>query len=276
MSESFKTVNTTSTELHRINTLAASCATKFLEMKGTTINAKRGILANLGVSDLNAFPRIRYFGIGINGCSAISSDLSIIKPWYPSPANMDLYEPIPFRMVTSPLPKAEASKYRMVTKENVGGVDYYCYWLKLLEFESDTPRLTTVNGTTQSSYALDTANLHPTPVEGSPTDVSNSDGTRTEISLTAYRRISNAEVKEAISVMYGGNLLKARVSEFGLYSGIEVQNVSGDSLGIPYAYNEAAYVQLAAHTCTLGYDLSSDNASVEERVVLQNGSLVRI
>lgn len=273
MSDSLKTVNVVTTELARINQLAASVATKFLEMKETTINSKRGILPSAGVT---TFPRIRYFGIGINGCSAVSSDLSTIKPWYPSPANMDLYEPIPFRVVESPLSKAEASKYRMVTKENYGGVDYYCYWLKLLEFESESPRLTTVNGTTQTSYALDISNLHPTPLEMNSVDVSNSDGTRTEIALTAIRRITNAEVKEAINVIYKGNLLKARISEFGLYSGIEVQNVSGDGLGIPYSYTEAAYVQLASHMCCMGYDLSADNALLEERVTLMNGALVRV
>lgn len=273
MSESLKTANIVTTELGRINQLASSCAVKFLEMKNTTLNAKYNILPDAGVT---TFPRIRYFGIGINGCSAVSSDLSTIKPWYPSPANMDLYTPIPFRVVATPLPKTEAQKYRMVTKQEFGGVEYYCYWLKLLEFDSDTPRLTTVNGTSQTSYLLDASNLNPTPTTMSPVDVSNSNGTRTEVSVTAIRRITNEEVKEAISVIHGGNLLKARISEFGLYSGIEVQNVPGDGLGIPYQYTEAAYVQLASHMCTMGYDVSSDDAEIEERVVIGNGALVRI
>lgn len=273
MSEAIKTVNVVTTELGRINQLAASVAVKFLEMKATTINAKRNVLPNAKVT---TFPRIRYFGIGINGCSAVSSDLSVIKPWYPSPSNMDLYEPIPFRMVVSSLPQAEAAKYRMVTRETYNGVTYYCYWLKLLEFDSDTVSLTSVNGTTQSSYVVDTANLTPVPSSQNAVDVSNADGTRTEVSISAVRRITEEEVKEAISIIYGGNLLKARISEFGLYSGIEVASVDGSDLGIPYSYTEAAYVQLASHMCTMGYDCSSDRASIEERITLQDGSLVRV
>lgn len=271
MSEAIKTVNVVTTELGRINQLASSVAVKYLEMKGTTINAKRGVLPNAQVT---TFPRIRYFGIGINGCAALSSDLSIIKPWYPSPSNMDLYEPIPFRMTTEPLSKAEAAKYRMVTYEEHNGTWYYCYWLKLLEFDSDTVSLTSVNGTMQSSYVVDIANLNPVPSAQNAIDVSNADGTRTEISVSAIRRVTEEEVKEAISILYGGNLLKARISEFGLYTGIEVANVTHER--IPYPYTEAAYVQLASHMCTMGYDVSSDRASIEERVTIQDGSLVRI
>lgn len=264
----FKTQNVVTTELGRINQLTASVATKFLQLDDTTINAKRGVLVG---SKITTFPRIRYFGIGIRGYANISSENNIAQPYQPKASNMDLYEPIPFRCVKTPLAKDEAAKYRMVTRVEIGGTTYFQYWLKLLEFETDQPKLTTVTGNRESSYTLDTSNLNPSPTDLVGTDVSNSGGSSTEVSITAIRRVTGAEVCEVIETMYGGDLRRARISEFGLYSGIE-KTASDPDIG---QYSEAAYVQLASHMCCIGHDLSNVNAVLTERCVIQNGVLIQ-
>lgn len=261
----FKTANVVTTELGRINQLSAAVATKFLLLKETTLNAKYGILPN---ATINTFPRIRYFGIGIKGCASISSEMNITQPYMPSPANMDLYQPIPFRCTRNELSATEAAKYRLHREVTINGTTYHQYWLKLLEFETDTPIITTVNGNIETSKQLDTANLTPTPTELSPTDVSNSTGPRTEVSLTAIRRVTGAEVTEVINAMYGGDLRRARISEFGLYSGVEAVDNSQKP--------EAVYVQLASHMCTVGHDLSNPDSTLIERCVLQNGALIQV
>ena len=272
MSEiSFKTSNVVTTELGRINQLASSVATKFMQINDTTINAKRKVLVD---QPITTFPRIRYFGIGIKGYANISSENNISQPYMPKASNMDLYEPIPFRCVKTPLSKEEAAKYRMVTKTEIGGTTYFQYWLKVLEFETDQPKISSITGNRESSYALDVSNLNPVPTDLLGTDVTQSNGQRTEVSITAIRKVTGAEVCEVINAMYGGDLRKARISEFGLYSGIE--HAGTQMSGIDYQYTEAAYVQLASHMCCIGHDLSNVNASLAERCVISNGSLVRI
>lgn len=272
MSEvAYKTSIVTTTELGRINQLSATVATKFLVLPDTTLNKKYNVLTEASIT---TFPRIRYFGIGIKGYANISSENNIAQPYQPSPSDMDLYEPIPFRCVPTPLSQTEAAKYRMVTKVTLNGRTYYQYWLKLLEFETDQPKLTTVTGNREVSHILNTSNLYPTPTNLTGTDVSSSIGSRSEVSVTAIRRVTGEEVCEVIGVMYGGDLRRARISEFGLYSGIEKAQCTLD--GIPYTYNEAAYVQLASHMCMIGHDLSSVNSSIDERCVIQTGAVIQI
>lgn len=263
----FTTSHVVTTELGRINQLSASVATKFLQLTDTTLNHKYKVLEN---EPLTTFPRIRYFGIGINGCSAISSENNIVQPWVPRASNMDLYEPIPFRCTATPLPSDEALKYRMVTRQSVNGVKYYMYWLKLLEID-DQPKITQITGNRQSSYALDTSNLYPHPTDLVGSDVSNSGGTRTQASVTAIRRVTGAEIQEAINIIYNGDLRRARISEFGLYSGIEK---TATIEGVDGSYPEAAYVQLASHMCCIGHDLSNPRSSIVEQCVIQNGTLI--
>jgi len=269
-----KTSHVVTTELGRINQLTASVATKFLKLDDTTINNKRGVLAT--GFNLTTYPRIRYFGIGIRGCACISTENNIMQPYMPSAANMDLYQPIPFRCVKDqPLSIADAAKYRMMTETEINGVKYYQYWLKLLEFQTDTPKLTSVSNGREQSWTLDTSNLNPVPTDLTAQDISSSIGTRTEVSITAIRRVTGAEVCEVINNMYGGDLRKARISEFGLYSGVETTRTHAD-VGGGTPFPEAGYVQLASHMCTIGHDLSDEKSVLEEVCVVQNGALITI
>lgn len=273
----YKTSNVVTTELGRLNQLSAAVATGYIQRPTTTINYKRGVLKD---ETINQYPRIRYFGIGIRGYANITSENNIAQPFMPSPANMDLYEPIPFRCVPEPLSQEEAQKYRMVVKTTIGGKVYYQYWLKLLEFETDTPKLTEIKDNQESSYIFDNANLNPVPTDLIGTDVTTSDKIVTQVSLTAIRKITGAEVTEVINAMYGGDLRRARISELGLYTGVEKAGVSlSDSFTdntVKYTYNEAAHVQLASHLCCVGYDLSNPETVVTERCVIENGSAIRV
>lgn len=274
MSEiAYATSHVCTTELGRINQLSASVATKFLQLDDTTLNAKYGIKRDF---QIKTYPRIRYFGIGIRGCACISSESGIMQPYVPSPSNMDLYQPIPFRCI--PVTEAgsvDLSKYRMLVVTEINGTKYLQCWLKLLEFETDTPKLTSVTNGKEQSWTMDTSNLYPTPVALNPTDVSSSIGTRTEVSVTAIRRVTGAEVCEVMNVMYGGDLRKARISEFGLYSGVETTNALSD-INAGNQFAEAGYVQLASHMCTVGHDLSDEKSVLEERCIIENGALIQL
>ena len=78
------------------------------------------------------------------------------------------------------------------------------------------------------------------------------------------------EVIEAINVLYGGNLLKAKISELGLYTGVE-DNVA------PRAttdYQEALYVQLAGHRCTNGDDMSQPDKKFTSKLSFKDGNVI--
>lgn len=269
-----KTSHVVTTELGRINQLTASVATKFMMLEDTTINKKRGVV--LPTFKLTTYPRIRYFGIGIRGAACVSTENNIMQPYMPSAANMDLYQPIPFRCVKDyPLSIADAANYRIITETEIDGHKYYQYWLKLLEFQTDTPKLTSIANGREQSWTLDTAYLNPTPTDLLPTDASSSIGNRTSVSVTAVRRVLGSEVTEVINAMYGGDLRKARISEFGLYSGVET-TASNPDIGGGSPYAEAGYVQLASHMCTIGHDLSDPNSELIEQCVIENGALITL
>ena len=270
MAETFATSKVVTTELGRINQLAGAIAVETLPVyMAATLNAKYNVLPTVQPTDI---PKIRYFGIGIKGFANVSTEKNIAQPYQPKATNMDLFEPIPFRCVRTPLDKATASQYRMVTTKKINGETYYLYYLKLLDFSSGI-QLTKVTDSTSSSSTLNTANLYPTPAAINGADV-DKDTTRSSASVTATRIITGAEVVEAINVMYNGDLRRARISEFGLYSGVEVDGVT--SVGIDYNYTEAAYVQLASHQCLLGYDCSNVNTIIEEKCVISGGELVNL
>ena len=270
----FKSKNSVTTLLAIQNQLQSSIATGFSEKLETTINTKRNVYPSYGPHNLNqVLPRIRYFGIGIKGFANLTSDNNIAQPYMPSAEEYDLYEPIPFRCVTTPLTGDAAAQYRMVTTSTINGVKYYLYWLKCIAFETAGINLTKITPNGESTYTMDSsANLNPTPSDLFYSDVSEA-STRIVASITGVCRITGAEVLEAINILYGGDVRRARISEIGTYSGIDIS--VGPEGDIP-ARTEAAYVQLNTHECSTGYPFTDVEDVVVHRKVFENGSCVII
>jgi len=237
----------------------------------TTINKKRGVFAGIQPTRI---PVCKYFGIGIRGFANISSQDNLAQPYYPSPENQDLYEPIPFRCVPERLSSTEEAKYRIRTTATINGQTYYQYWLKCIEFEDSSVRTTQIDGEGREiPYVIDSNNLNPVPSLANSSDVLNGTTSRIVASVVGICEVTGKEVVEVINAMYGGDLRKARISEFGVYSGEDYAvTAEADPDGI--AYTEAVYVQLASHRCTLGTDLSNESTVLRERKVFENGSCV--
>ena len=264
----YRDFNSVTTILAIENQLTASLGIKMNYRPGTTRNSKLGILDDV-VPEV--VPRIRYFGIGIKGYANLTSENNIAQPFMPAATDFDLFEGIPFRCVTEPLTGDEAKQYVMRDEKVIDGIKYYRYWLKKIEFESSTVRLTKVVDKTEEQFTLDSTNLYPTPVDLFPTDISKVQ-TRVVASVTGICRITGAEVTEVINAMYGGDMRRARISEIGTYSGIPYTVKDSDGS----EREEAIYVQLATHKCTTGQALSDPSAYMVERKVLENGSCVVI
>ncbi len=269
----YRTRNSVATLLGVINQFHGIMNLSYTYRPDTTLNYKHRVLSGIQPTKI---PLCKYFGIGIRGYANISSSDNLSQPYSPSPENQDLYEPIPFRCVTEPLSAAEAAQYRMRTTAVINGVTYYQYWLKLIEFEDTTVRLTKLDADGRElAYVIDSNNLNPTPQLATATDVLDTDLARIIASCTGICVVKGSEVVEVINAMYGGDLRKACISEFGIYSG-EDYAITEAASSTGEAYTEAIYVQLASHKCTLAQDMSDTAKILTERKVFENGSAVLI
>lgn len=232
------------------------------EFLNSTLNAKYGVQAEVLPEKATA---IAYFGIGINGKKNLDENLS--APYIPSPANMDLFEPIPFRVVPidSDLSATEKLMYRMRVMRTFSGVDYWCYYLKKLTILDNQVKIISTelsSGAETIIETLDPSNLTPIPTNTTAEGLTA--GTdRLSVVLDAEMRITGKEVVESVSVIYSGNLLRAHVSEIGIYSGEDSTATASDGLGGTISYEESIYTQLQYHYTSLGSDYS-DLSRVED------------
>jgi len=253
------------------NQMAATLGIGFEVDHSTTINAKRNVLPSHA---FDQFPKIRYFGIGIKGYANLTTDNGISQPYMPSAEDADLFEPIPFRCVPDePLSNEEAANYRIKTSVVIDGRTYYQYWLKLIQFESSVVRTTKIVDHEESEYTFSSDNLNPVPTDLYPTDLSKVSN-RLVASVTGICNVTSAEVTEVINNMYGGDMRRARISEFGIYSGVEYTPTAAEAGDFPVGQKEALYVQLCNHKCTVGQMAST--ADIIDVEVFENDKCIVI
>lgn len=258
----------------------------YVYMPNTTINKKYECFAPVQTGDLwqniprdannnPVAPTIGYFGVGIRGFYNITADDEISplsQPYAPKATEMDLYRPIPIRCVPKDydLSASERAKYRMRTEMVIDGNTYICYWLKVLEFDSNINIVQIDGAGNETAYNIEEniSNLTPTPV--APTTPSVITGSsKVVISANLKCELEGREVLEAINTIYHGDLRRARISEWGIYTGGDAVVQNGD-----LRYTEALYVQLAAKRCTTGVDMSNSSAVQQEILTIQNGNLL--
>lgn len=113
----------------------------------TTLNERHNILADqsIGLKDAREF-FLKYFAIGIRGSNCTGVDglgVSTMKVNQHQPIDMNLFVSIPFacRPIDSDFDNVNRAKYRLRVIEEIGGVVYAFYYLKLINFENYDPRL---------------------------------------------------------------------------------------------------------------------------------------
>jgi hypothetical protein len=236
----------------------------------TTINSKYNNNPTLLPSSP---PKISYFGIGVNGFKNLN-DQNLSAPFVPSAKNLDLYKPLPFRVVpvANDLSDADRAKYRMRVMQTIDGQQYWCYYLKKLSFIDNRVNIISTNLTTGVETVLsdfDPLDLNPTPQNTSAEGVTETD-TKVSTSLSVSIQITGVEVIEAINVLYGGNLLKAVISEIGVYTGNDQDVTMSDGSGGSFTGTESIFTSLAYHYTSLGKSFSTP-VSVEN-LLLRLGS----
>ena len=205
-------------------------------------------------------PRIAFFGIGVKGYRNLDDD-NLSAPYIPPAKNLDLYSPIPIRIVPveNDLSASEREMYRMRVLKTVDGRDYWAYYLKKLTIVDNRVRIIQTDLT--SGEETDLEGFNPDDLTPIPTTTS-AEGTvesttKVSVALSANVQITGAEVLEYVNVMQGGNLLRANVSEIGIYTGNDQTVAMSDGLGGTFNGTESIYTQLAYHYCSLGSNFAS-------------------
>jgi hypothetical protein len=242
----------------------------------TTINSKYGIFQS--VSPTTIAPSIQYFGIGINGFTNVD-DGNLANPNLTSITDLDQFSPIPFRCVPveQDLDPTTMANYRMRQRRTINGNDYFLYWLKVITFNSTTVQLTQTDPTTgvQTPYVINNANLNPTvpiiPING----ITPGDSIEVNVTVPATLNYTGLEVAEYITVVYN-DLRYAKISELGIYSGVDKSSVGATGSGGSLTYTESIFTQLTNHRTWLGDDMSSPTSVQNRQILFGNGSVLLI
>lgn len=265
-----KTVTRWINEIHA----SAPSDTIYRLLPDTTINSKYNVYHNL-IPEEMPVPKIMYFGLGINGFYNID-DGNMSAPYHPAADELDLYEPIPLRCVpvNNDLSDAERGLYRMRVEKTFNGERYYCYYLKKITLIDNSVLLTRINPIkkTEEPFELDPSKLVPIPTI--PTTSGEVEGTITQINASLKLGINwvGSEVLEAINVIYGGDMRRAKISEVGIYSGIDYEVTGYNATNSEIHYTEAIYTQLAYKICNIGSVITSDKYDGSRILSLQNGA----
>ena len=213
----------------------------------STLNQKFDLFPS-EIFNSGEIPTIKYITIGNGGHSATLGvdGLPLINPIPHSPKHAALYNHIPFlvREVTDDITAAERLAYRLRVPKTVDGVNYICYYAKVLDFSNVEPKIELRNNTngiiTTTEFAPSLADLSPTkpiiPVNGNITSTGNYLASTAKIEFV----LSEAEITEllnACNIIYGSDNY-AFISEIGLCSGVD-RSLMGNFNGPPMAYTEA-------------------------------------
>ena len=252
--------NSTKTLMFILNELHAISKIDPLIDINTTLNTKYQIF-NEELPTIYP-PKIQYFGIGVNGFRSTDSRDGFL-PYKPDPRNMDLYHPIPIRVVPkdNDLEPEERDKYRIRVLKTINNEEYWCYYLKKLEILSTNSVKVKVNLLTgeEELFDIDYNYLNPVPQDIAVPNEED-DTEEYNVYIDTLLQLTGEELYNTINVMYNGNLQYGLVSEIGLYSGED--RIVTDDFGTSYI--ESIYTQLTCHECNLGMDLTNINTSVEK------------
>ena len=218
----------------------------------STLNQKFDLFPN-EIFNSGETPTVKYLTIGNGGHTASMGvdGLPLINPVPHSPRHAALYNHLPFiiREVSEDLTPGERLMYRLRVPRTIDGVNYMCYYAKVLDLSMVEPKIELRNNTngiiTATDFSPSLADLNPVkpviPVNGNITSTGNYLASTAKIEFV----MNEAEITEllnACNIIYGSDNY-AFISEIGLCSGVD-RNLMGNFGGPPSAYTEAVGVQI--------------------------------
>lgn len=218
----------------------------------STLNQKFDLFPN-EIFNSGETPTVKYLTIGNGGHTASMGvdGLPLINPVPHSPRHAALYNHLPFiiREVGEDLTPGERLLYRLRVPRTIDGVNYMCYYAKVLDMSMVEPKIELRNNTdgiiTATDFTPSLADLNPVkpviPVNGNITSTGNYLASTAKIEFV----MNEAEITEllnACNIIYGSDNY-AFISEIGLCSGVD-RTLMGNFGGPPSAYTEAVGVQI--------------------------------
>lgn len=218
----------------------------------STLNQKFDLFPN-EIFNSGETPTVKYLTIGNGGHTASMGvdGLPLINPVPHSPRHAALYNHLPFiiREVGEDLTPGERLLYRLRVPRTIDGVNYMCYYAKVLDLSMVEPKIELRNNTdgiiTATDFTPSLADLNPVkpviPVNGNITSTGNYLASTAKIEFV----MNEAEITEllnACNIIYGSDNY-AFISEIGLCSGVD-RTLMGNFGGPPSAYTEAVGVQI--------------------------------
>ncbi|MCP4394480.1 MAG: hypothetical protein GY804_09485 [Alphaproteobacteria bacterium] len=225
----------------------------------TLHNAHAGI-AGIGYPDINCFI------IGIEGEYNVDST-NRSECYYPDGGELGLYKQIPFRVVPvdEDLTENERQLYRLRERKIIDTEEYFLYWAKVMELSDYVELTKTLSDNSTMPYDLDPSQLTPQPTKlpsGGGAINTETINAGTEGILT----VTGPEVLEAIKIIYDGDLRIAKISEFGICSGIDT-TVTGSGATGEVTYTESLDTKLINKTCCVGIPVNQPS-SIEKRKII--------
>ena len=218
----------------------------------STLNQKFDLFPN-EIFNSGETPTVKYLTIGNGGHTASMGvdGLPLINPVPHSPRHAALYNHLPFiiREVGEDLTPGERLLYRLRVPRTIDGVNYMCYYAKVLDLSLVEPKIELRNNTdgiiTATDFTPSLADLNPVkpviPVNGNITSTGNYLASTAKIEFV-MNETEITELLNACNIIYGSDNY-AFISEIGLCSGVD-RSLMGNFGGPPSAYTEAVGVQI--------------------------------
>lgn len=244
----------------------------YIPKLNTTLNALYDVCASESPKNV---PKLGWFGIGINGHKNIDDENTTAARTIKAD-NLNIYEQIPFVLVPLDEDKNDYRlKYRMRRLFSIGSVMYVAYYLKPFELVDTSVRIVRIDPNTNKEvvYELNPDNLRPVPPNPETTGTIGS-SSEIQVNQRFLLPISGSEVAGPVATLYNGNLAKARLSEYGLYTGEEKVVTGYDYNNVPFQYTEVVCAQLSYHTCTSGMDASQSSSVLNRLITMSGGNLL--
>jgi len=166
----------------------------------------------------------------------------------------------------------------MRVRKEINGVPYYCYYLKALTALDTEVRITRTNPETQQEepYIFSATDLKPTPSLPSTSGVQAATQSKVNVTYRMQLELLGSELLEVINIMFDGDQRRAKISEYGLYSG-EDQIVQGfDADNHAFNYTEAIYAQMCYKICNIGNSLTTEADSIRRTYMFGDGNLILV
>lgn len=198
-------------------------------LPNTSLNQKFDILPDEEV-DEGVYPLIKYFAIGTGGADIINN--SMLNHSLHKPIDAALFEHLPFvmRRVTNDLLPEDRIKYRFRVIETINGIDYACYYLKVInevELKEGLYEVHTSKDISSLGYfdtnRTDLLNPVPRVATNYIAPENNTYVARVIKILFELTPLEKEYIREAIEIKYAGN---RTLSEIGVCSGTDVVGIN--------------------------------------------------